>query len=72
MPESFYGERDIDLRLGDDVIALDTEARTVLTRAGVRLSYDHLVLATGAHNRRLPVPGAELADVHALRSSTTP
>ncbi|MDX3612149.1 NAD(P)/FAD-dependent oxidoreductase [Streptomyces europaeiscabiei] len=68
VPESFYGERDIDLRLGDDVIALDTEARTVLTRAGVRLSYDHLVLATGAHNRRLPVPGAELAGVHALRS----
>ncbi|CAM5251774.1 NAD(P)/FAD-dependent oxidoreductase [Streptomyces aurantiogriseus] len=68
VPESFYRERDIDLRLGDDVIALDRTARTVITRTGTRVPYDHLVLATGARNRPLPVPGAELAGVHALRS----
>ncbi|WNM31839.1 FAD-dependent oxidoreductase [Streptomyces sp. Li-HN-5-11] len=68
VPESFYRERDIDLRLGEDVIALDPAARTVLTRAGRRVTYDHLVLATGAHNRPLSVPGAELDGVHALRS----
>ncbi len=68
VPESFYRERDIDLRLGDGVIALDPAARTVLTRAGTRVPYDHLVLATGARNRPLPVPGADLADVHAVRS----
>ncbi|MEV7392998.1 FAD-dependent oxidoreductase [Streptomyces sp. NPDC091215] len=68
VPESFYRDRDIGLRLGDGVIAVDPAARTVLTRHGKRVSYEHLVLATGARNRPLPVPGAELPGVHALRS----
>ncbi|MFF8234931.1 NAD(P)/FAD-dependent oxidoreductase [Streptomyces caelestis] len=68
VPESFYRERHIDLRLGDDVVALDTAAATVVSRTGARVPYAHLVLATGARNRPLPVPGAELDGVHALRS----
>ncbi|MDQ0765006.1 NAD(P)/FAD-dependent oxidoreductase [Streptomyces canus] len=68
VPESFYRERNIDLRLGDDVVALDTAAATVVSRTGARVPYAHLVLATGARNRPLPVPGAELDGVHALRS----
>ncbi|MFE9438450.1 NAD(P)/FAD-dependent oxidoreductase [Streptomyces sp. NPDC006602] len=68
VPESFYRERNIDLRLGDDVVALDTAAATVVSRTGARVPYAHLVLATGARNRPLPVPGAELNGVHALRS----
>ncbi|MEH0573878.1 MULTISPECIES: FAD-dependent oxidoreductase [Streptomyces] len=68
VPGSFYGERDIELRLGDDVVALDTAARTVRTRTGLSVPYAHLVLATGARNRPLPVAGADLAGVHALRS----
>ncbi|MFJ8105730.1 NAD(P)/FAD-dependent oxidoreductase [Streptomyces sp. NPDC096132] len=68
VPETFYAERDIDLRLGDGVVALDPAARTVLTRSGTSVPYAHLVLATGARNRPLPVPGADLGGVHALRS----
>ncbi|MGW0475676.1 NAD(P)/FAD-dependent oxidoreductase [Streptomyces coeruleorubidus] len=68
VPESFYRVRNIDLRLGDDVVALDTAASTVVSRTGARVPYAHLVLATGARNRPLPVPGAELDGVHALRS----
>lgn len=68
VPESFYRERDIDLRLGEYVVTLDPAARTVLTSTGARVPYGHLVLATGARNRPLPVPGAELTGVHALRS----
>ncbi|MEU3619221.1 FAD-dependent oxidoreductase [Streptomyces sp. NPDC006872] len=68
VPESFYAERDIELRLGDDVVAVDPAARTVRTRGGRSVTYAHLVLATGARNRPLPVPGADLAGVHALRS----
>ncbi|MEU6910676.1 FAD-dependent oxidoreductase [Streptomyces coeruleorubidus] len=68
VPESFYRERNIDLRLGDDVVALDTAAATVVSHTGARVPYAHLVLATGARNRPLPVPGAELDGVHALRS----
>lgn len=36
--------------------------------SGVRLPFDHLVLATGARNRPLPVPGAELDGVVSLRT----
>ncbi|MDL5206591.1 FAD-dependent oxidoreductase [Streptomyces sp. ALI-76-A] len=68
VPESFYRERNIDLRLGDDVVALDTAAATVVSRTGARVPYAHLVLATGARNRPLPVPGAELDGIHAVRS----
>ncbi|MEU4222803.1 FAD-dependent oxidoreductase [Nonomuraea sp. NPDC026600] len=68
VPESFYRERDIDLRLGHKVVAVDTAVRAVTTRTGLRFAYDHLVLATGARNRPLPVPGAELDGVHSLRS----
>ncbi|WP_327313585.1 NAD(P)/FAD-dependent oxidoreductase [Streptomyces sp. NBC_01235] len=68
VPESFYRERDIELRLGEGVVALDPAARSVTTRTGLRLPYDQLVLATGARNRPLPVPGAGLDGVHALRS----
>ncbi|MGI5460995.1 NAD(P)/FAD-dependent oxidoreductase [Streptomyces sp. CA-249302] len=69
VPESFYRERDIGLRLGEYVAAVDTAASTVTTGSGERVPYEHLVLATGARNRPLPVPGAELAGVHALRSA---
>ncbi len=34
---------------------------------GQDLAYDHLVIATGARNRPLPVPGADLAGVRQLR-----
>ncbi|MFJ9634586.1 NAD(P)/FAD-dependent oxidoreductase [Streptomyces sp. NPDC101175] len=68
VPESFYRDRDIDLRLGDGAVALDPAARTALTRSGTRVRYDHLVLATGARNRPLSVPGSHLPGVHALRS----
>jgi 3-phenylpropionate/trans-cinnamate dioxygenase ferredoxin reductase subunit len=36
--------------------------------SGVRLPFDHLVLATGARNRPLPVPGADLDGVVSLRT----
>jgi 3-phenylpropionate/trans-cinnamate dioxygenase ferredoxin reductase component len=68
VPESFYRERDIGLRLGEYVAAIDTDACAVTTGSGGRVPYKHLVLATGARNRPLAVPGAELEGVHSLRS----
>src|SRR3954451_10185109 len=54
--EGFYAEKDIDLRLGVTATALDTWARTVVLDDGDSLSYDKLLLTTGAEPRRLPIP----------------
>jgi 3-phenylpropionate/trans-cinnamate dioxygenase ferredoxin reductase subunit len=66
-PAAFYAERGITLRPGERAIAVDRAARRVRLASGEMLPYGHLVLATGARNRPLPVAGAELPGVHALR-----
>jgi NADPH-dependent 2,4-dienoyl-CoA reductase/sulfur reductase-like enzyme/nitrite reductase/ring-hydroxylating ferredoxin subunit len=48
--------------------AIDRSARVVRTAAGVELSYDALVLATGAEPIRLAIEGAERPHVHVLRT----
>src|SRR5579871_2552936 len=68
-PESFYAEHDIDLRLGVCATAIDREARTVALDDGKTVSYDILIIATGARARTLPLPGADLAGVLSLRSA---
>jgi 3-phenylpropionate/trans-cinnamate dioxygenase ferredoxin reductase component len=63
----FYEEKDIELRTGVTVEAIDTGAGEVALAGGERLAYDRLLLTTGAEPRRLPVPGADLEGVHYLR-----
>ncbi|RJG08868.1 pyridine nucleotide-disulfide oxidoreductase [Pseudomonas cavernicola] len=64
----FYADRQIDLRLGCEVTAIDIGARQVLTGSGERLAYDVLLIATGAEPRQLPVPGFDRPNVFMLRS----
>lgn len=65
---AFFAERRIELRPETRVVAVERDARQVLLSTGEALGYDHLVLATGARNRPLPVPGAELDGVVQLRT----
>ena len=67
-PQPWYGEHDIDLRLGARVTSLDPGAHEVELEGGERIGYDKLLLATGSEPRRLDVPGADLADVRYLRN----
>jgi 3-phenylpropionate/trans-cinnamate dioxygenase ferredoxin reductase subunit len=67
-PESFYGERDIELVTGTAASGLDAGRRTVTLSGGRELEYDRLLLATGAEPRRLAVPGAELKGIYYLRT----
>jgi nitrite reductase (NADH) large subunit len=54
----------LDLRTGERVIRINTEAKTVETAAGNSYDYDHLVVATGSDAAQLPFPGSELAYVY--------
>ncbi|MFJ9784153.1 NAD(P)/FAD-dependent oxidoreductase [Amycolatopsis sp. NPDC101161] len=65
--EDFFAEKDITLFEGR-VLAIDREERTVAIDLCRALEYDFLVLATGARNRTLPVPGADLPGVLTLRT----
>jgi 3-phenylpropionate/trans-cinnamate dioxygenase ferredoxin reductase component len=66
-PREFYEAKDIELRTGVTVTALDLTAREVII-GEERLAFGRLLLATGAEPRRLPVPGADLDGVHYLRT----
>jgi assimilatory nitrate reductase electron transfer subunit len=47
---------DVELRLGQPVLEIDRARKSVVTADGL-VEYDHLVLATGAKARIIPVPG---------------
>ncbi len=65
---SYLAEHALTLRAGTRAAAIDRAARRLFLSDGTSLPYAHLVLATGARNRALPVPGADLPGVHQLRS----
>src|ERR1700761_2282082 len=69
-PDDFYHEAKIDLRRGVEVASIDTKAKKVVLAGGEAVPYDRLLLATGAEPVRLPIPGADPARVHLLRSLT--
>jgi NADPH-dependent 2,4-dienoyl-CoA reductase/sulfur reductase-like enzyme len=64
---AWYAGADIELHLGQTVVALDRAAKSLRLGDGARVHYDKLLLATGAEPRRLDVPGTGLAGVHHLR-----
>jgi 3-phenylpropionate/trans-cinnamate dioxygenase ferredoxin reductase subunit len=65
---SFYADHDIELRVGERVVSLDPGRSELALDAGERLTYDRLLLSTGAEPRRLTIPGSELAGIHHLRT----
>jgi 3-phenylpropionate/trans-cinnamate dioxygenase ferredoxin reductase component len=65
-PDKFYREQNIEL-IADRAVTIDRGARRLLLASGSSLDYGHLVLATGARNRLLDIPNANLEDVRYLR-----
>ena len=64
----YFDEQRVELRLGRRATAIDRHAKQVQLVGGATLDYEHLIIATGSHPRRLKMPGADLAGVHYLRS----
>ncbi len=66
--ESWYREQRIDLRLEQQVAALDVAAGSVRTLAGASFPFDRLLLATGGVSFVPPVAGAGKEGVFTLRT----
>lgn len=67
-PIAFYADNAIDVILGEPVTEIDRTTQSVRLGAGRSIGYDCLVLAQGARNRSLPVPGSWAADALSLRT----
>lgn len=67
-PARFYESRDIDVRCGVRVERIDPDRQRVACSDGAEISYDRLLLATGARARRLSTTGGDLPGVHYLRT----
>ena len=66
-PDKFYRDQNVDL-IVDRAVAIDRGARKVVLGSDNSLDYGHLVLATGARNRLLDIPNANLEGVRYLRT----
>ena len=64
----YYTTHQIELHTSTVVASIDPEASEVQLAAGARLTYERLLLATGASPRRPNVPGTELEGFHLLRT----
>lgn len=58
----------IDLRLETEATAIDPVARTVSIRGGETLTYDRLVIATGAEPLRPDLPGIDGDNIYGVQS----
>ena len=66
--DSFYADNEIELRLDQQVAAIDLKARAITLSRGEAIGFDRLLIATGAEPNRLAIAGAELPHVRVLRS----
>ena len=64
MPVSLLGDAELMI---DEVISIDRGAKSITTGKGENIGYDRLILATGSRPVVPPIPGADLANVFAIR-----
>jgi 3-phenylpropionate/trans-cinnamate dioxygenase ferredoxin reductase subunit len=67
-PAGFFEDDRIELISDTRVEGIERGDRRVRLKSGAAIDYDHLILATGARNRALPVPGADLEGVVSIRT----
>jgi NADPH-dependent 2,4-dienoyl-CoA reductase/sulfur reductase-like enzyme/nitrite reductase/ring-hydroxylating ferredoxin subunit len=66
--QKFYDRQNIELMTEKQVTGVDPDAMSVTFADGTTMSADRILLATGGKPRHLPVPGADKAGCHYLRS----
>jgi 3-phenylpropionate/trans-cinnamate dioxygenase ferredoxin reductase subunit len=66
-PDAFYADKRIEVLSSTRAVSIDRTHRKLALDNGSVIDYDHLVLAVGARNRPLHVPGYDLEGVFFLR-----
>lgn len=66
-PAAFFDEQNIGCQLSNTATAIDAAGKRVSCADGPAIGFDRLVIATGATPIDLPIPGASLPGVFALR-----
>ena len=67
-PASWYAEKNIDLKLGRTVVAIDADDRMLVLEDGSNEPFDRLLLTTGGYSWIPPVKGASRTGVFTLRT----
>ncbi|EJN06817.1 FAD-dependent oxidoreductase [Phyllobacterium sp. YR531] len=67
-PPELWNEREVVLRLGRRVIALDSSAKVVVCDNDTAIGYGVLIWAAGGEPRPLSCPGHNLSGVHTIRN----
>jgi 3-phenylpropionate/trans-cinnamate dioxygenase ferredoxin reductase component len=66
-PDAYYADKQIEMLSSTRAVAIDRSHRKLALDNGSVVDFDHLVLAVGARNRPLHVPGYDLNGVFFLR-----
>ena len=66
--DDLYTRDDVELVLGDTVVAIDTDAHTATTTSGRTIAYSACVLATGSYPFVPPIPGTDAAGSFVYRT----
>ena len=67
-PEDWYTQNQVEFLPGEEAGSFDPSAHELFVSGGARITYDSLVLATGASPRPLGVPGSGHGAVFSLRT----
>jgi 3-phenylpropionate/trans-cinnamate dioxygenase ferredoxin reductase subunit len=68
LPDGWFSRNNVELRTSRRVAHLDTARCAVTLDNGKEVSYDRLLIATGASSARLDVPGDQLPNLFYVRT----
>jgi len=66
--DDWYEKKGIAVHTGVEALSIDRPSKAIVLADGSRVSYDYLILATGASSNRPPIPGADLRGVFTMRT----
>jgi NADPH-dependent 2,4-dienoyl-CoA reductase/sulfur reductase-like enzyme len=68
LPDGWFTDNHVQLRTGCRATHIDADRHSVLLDTGQEASYDRLLIATGRSPTPLSIPGAQLPNIHYVRT----